>query len=120
MSVASLEAELHELRMTITELDVMADWIRSVRKKVRSKADRFSAVSVSGAWGGAAAREFEAELKRAKTQVQDAADRANSALAVIDEEKSTTKVKIAVKEAELAAARIWEAAQAALRKAGQS
>jgi hypothetical protein len=113
VSVASLEAKLVELRACIRDMEKLDDWLDGLGRIVAAKADRFSGVSAKGSWTGDAADEFEQELKRSRTQVSETRAHAGQASSVVGREIALKKAEIVMVEAQLVAARLFEAAQRA-------
>ena len=71
---AAIRAHIEELESVRRNLDRLDSFVTSLKNKAASKAARFDAVQLCGAWTGAAAREFEDELRRTRQQVDRASD----------------------------------------------
>lgn len=115
---AAIRAHIEELESVRRNLDRLDSFVTSLKNKAASKAARFDAVQLCGAWTGAAAREFEDELRRTRQQVDRASEGATAASAVITAEKVRILAKLAVANAQLAVAVALEAAERAAAQKG--
>lgn len=118
MNSAALGARIEELRAIERNLDRLDSFLTSLRAKTQSKAERFGAVQLCGAWTGAAAREFEDELRRTQKAAESASGAIQGARAVIMAEKARVFAQIVVAKGELAVAVALEAAQRAAAQKG--
>ncbi len=120
MSVQTLQAELAEVRQCIRDMEVLEDWVHSLGRKVSARSDAFAGVSIDGAWGGKAAREFSNELKRTRTTLSNGKDHTDRASRTITFEIGLKKLEAVKLEAAITAQKLWDAAQDALSFGGGS